>query len=96
VGVLVDLSGVATIARTSSLSINDDLSINRNRRSCLELVEDVKSVSNSRGTSLSPARSTVARDVLVFGPREVILSVDVSPVDPKWIQLCHIIPGMGY
>jgi len=68
VSVLVDLSGVTSIARATSLSVDNDLSVNGDGSGGGELVHDVESVSDGGGSSLSPARSTVAGDVLVFAP----------------------------
>lgn len=66
--VLVDLSGVTSVARSSSLGVDDNLGIDGDGRSSLELVQDVKSISDSRSTSLGPAGATVAGNVLVLVP----------------------------
>ena len=55
VGILVDLSGVATIARAASLAVNNGLSIESNRGGGEVLVEDVESISDGRGGALGPA-----------------------------------------
>jgi hypothetical protein len=53
--ILVNLSRVSTVTRATSLSVDDNLSVNRNGGSSLEVVQDVESISDGRCTSLSPA-----------------------------------------
>ena len=68
VSILVDCSGVASIARASLLAVNDYLSIKSDRGRYFEVSKDVESVSDGRRGTLSPARSTVLGDVLVLVP----------------------------
>jgi len=81
VGVGVDATGVTSIARATSLGVDDDLSVDGDGGNSLQLVKDVKSISNGGGRSLSPARPAVLGNVLVLVPGEVVNSVHVSPVD---------------
>jgi hypothetical protein len=55
VGILVNSSGISTIARASSLAIDDNLGVKTNWGCSLKIVQDVEAVSNSRGGSLGPA-----------------------------------------
>lgn len=80
-GISVHISWVSTIAGASSLAVDDDLSVKTDRSGGLEVIKDVKAVSNCRGSTLSPARSAVLGNVLVLVPRQVILAIHVSPVN---------------
>jgi hypothetical protein len=96
VSVRVDTTGVTTVARASSLSVDNHLGVDGDGGDGRELVQDVESVSDGRGRSLSPARSAVLRDVLVLAPGKVVDSVHVSPVDVgRNIFLLNFIPGVG-
>ena len=46
VGILIDSSGISTIARASSLAVDDNLSVKTNWGCGLEIVQDVEAVSN--------------------------------------------------
>jgi hypothetical protein len=77
---LIDTTGVATLARSTSLTVDNDLSVEANRRGVVVLEEDVESIGKGGSRSLSPAGSAIDRDVLVLGPGEVVGTVHVSPV----------------
>jgi len=95
VGVGVDATGVTSIARATSLGVDDDLSVDGDGGEGLQLVEDVKSVSNGGSRSLSPARPAVLGNVLVLVPGKVVDSVHVSPVDGGGnIFFLEFIPGV--
>ena len=81
VGILVHLSGVATIAGATSLAVHDGLGIEADRGGVEVTVQDVESVGDGRGGALSPAGTAVLWDVLVLVPGQVVLAVHVSPVD---------------
>jgi len=55
VGVLVDLTGVTTVAGAASLAVDNNLGVETNGGVSLEIVEDVESVGDSGGGALSPA-----------------------------------------
>lgn len=46
VGILVDLSGVSTIARSTDVAIDEHLGVNTNGSSLLTVVFDVESISD--------------------------------------------------
>jgi hypothetical protein len=75
----VDTSSVTTFATTTSTAVDNSLDGKSNFGES-GLSGDVDSVSQGRGTSLSPARSAVNGDVLVLSPRNPVSSVDVSPI----------------
>jgi hypothetical protein len=81
VSVLVNLSGVATIAATSSLAIDDSLGVKTDWGGVLQLIQDVESVSDGAGSALSPAWAAVARNVLILVPGHVVTTVHISPVN---------------
>lgn len=80
---LVDTDGFTTVAITTSLTVDDSLGTEGDLRISV-VSQNVDSVSQSRGGSLSPARSAVNGDMLVLGPGEVVDTVGVSPI-----------PGLG-
>jgi hypothetical protein len=81
VGVLVDLGGVAAVARAASLAVDNDLGVEADGTVRLEVVKDVEAIGDGAGGALGPAGAAVLGDVLVFVPGEVVLAVHVSPVD---------------
>jgi len=94
-GIRVDTTGVSTVARATSLSVDDNLSVDRDRGDGAQLVQDVESISNGGCSSLSPARPAVLGNVLVLTPGEVVDTVHVSPVDCVGnIFLFNLIPGV--
>ena len=87
---------VATIARATSLAIDDDLGVESNRGCSKITIKDVKSVSNGRSGALGPAGTAVARDMLILVPRQVVLSIHVPPVsDVREVILSNHIPSVG-
>ena len=54
-GILEDITWISTIAVTTSLTVDNNLSIESNWGWVLVLEENVESISKSRGGSLSPA-----------------------------------------
>ena len=68
VGIVVDSSWVSTLAVTSSFAVDHDLSVKINWEGIKSLEMNIKSISKGRGGSLSPARSTVSRNMLVHVP----------------------------
>jgi len=85
---------ITTVARSALLAIDDNLGVNTNGGWGLEVVEDVKAVSNSRGGALSPTGSAVFGNVLVLIPGQVVFAVHVSPVSDWWVFLKDV-PGVG-
>jgi hypothetical protein len=75
----VDTSSITTLAGTTSTAVNDSLDGKSDFREG-GVSGDIDSISQSRSTTLSPARSAVNRDVLVLSPGDVVLSTDVSPI----------------
>lgn len=75
----VDTSSVTTFATTTSTTVDNSLD-GKSNLGVSRVSGDVDSISQGRGTSLSPARSAVNGDVLVLGPRNVVGSIDVSPI----------------
>jgi hypothetical protein len=75
----VDTSSITTLAGTTSTAVNNSLDRKSDFRES-GVSGDVDSISQSRSTSLSPARSAVNGNVLVLSPGDVVLSVDVSPI----------------
>jgi len=78
-GEFVDTSSVTTFAGTTSTTVDNGLD-GKSDFGESGVSGDVDSISQGRGTSLSPARSAVNGDVLVLGPRNIVSSVDVSPI----------------
>lgn len=85
VSIFINLSRVSSIARASSLSIDDHLSINSNRGHVLSVVHDVESISNCRCSALRPAWSTILGDVLVLVPWKIVQTsthgTSISPIN---------------
>ena len=81
VSVLINSTGIATVAGATSLAVNNNLSVEGDRGGTFQAVEDVKSVSDGRCGTLSPAGAAVARNVLVFVPGHVVASIHIPPVD---------------
>ena len=79
-GVLKYLSGVATVARSTSLAVDNHLSIKADRSLSAEVIHDIEAISESGSRGLSPAGSTVLGDVLILVPGHVVSSILVSPV----------------
>jgi len=80
---LVDTDGFTTVAITTGLTVDDGLGTEGNLRISV-VSQNVDSVSQRRGSTLSPARSAVNGDMLVLGPGEVVDTIGVSPI-----------PGLG-
>jgi len=66
--ILVDSSGVASIAGASHLAVYNNLGVKSNWALLFEVCEDIESVSDGRCGSLSPARSAILGNVLVLVP----------------------------
>jgi hypothetical protein len=81
VSVLVDISGVTTVAGATSWAVDDSLGAETNRGVSLQASEDVETIGNGGGGALGPAWSAVLGNVLVLVPWEVGLTVHVSPVN---------------
>ena len=80
-GVSVDNTRVAAVAGASLLAVDNDLSVETNWSRGLQVSQDVESVGDGGSGALCPAGAAVARNVLVLGPRHVVLAVHVSPVN---------------
>jgi hypothetical protein len=94
--VLVHFTGVTSIAGATFLAVNNNLGVKTNGGVALKIVEDVESISDSGGGTLSPAWAAVLRNVLVLGPRHVVLAVHVSPVDDSGVVLRSVeVPCVG-
>jgi hypothetical protein len=68
VSILIDCSGVASVARASFLAVYNNLSIKSDWGRDFEVSEDVESVSDGRSGALSPAGSAILGDMLVLAP----------------------------
>jgi len=68
VSVFVNSNRVTSVARAASLTVDDVLRVETNRGLGVQAIEDVESISDGGGGTLSPARATVLRDVLVLVP----------------------------
>jgi hypothetical protein len=68
VSILVDCSGVASVARASFLAVDNNLSIKSDWGRDFKVSEDVESVSDGRSGTLSPAGSAILGDMLVLAP----------------------------
>lgn len=78
-GILVDATRISSVAASSGLAVDDHL----RRKSHIRpgsVSDDVDSVSNRAGSALSPAGSTVGRNVLILVPGNIVDSINVSPV----------------
>jgi len=94
--VKVDFSGVTTVARATSVAVDDSLGVEADGGGEGKVGVDVESISEGGGGALSPAGSTVSGDVLVLVPGKVVSSVVVSPVDSGGnIEGVHNSPGAG-
>ena len=79
----VDLSGVSTVARATSIAVDNHLGVNANWRAECRGEVDVESVSNGAGRTLGPARATVLGNVLVLVPGKPVCAILVSPVESR-------------
>lgn len=98
VGIDVHFSGVAAVAGSSSLAVDNDLGGKVELRPSV-VSGDVDPVSDGAGGSVSPARAAVDGDVLVAAPRKIVSSADVAP-EPGLGKGLHIKvlvrPGGGH
>ena len=84
VSVFIYQRRVSTITTAASLTVNNCLSIKANRGSTIQVIQNVKSVSESRSCTLSPAGATIARNVLILVPGHVVTTVHISPINILW------------
>ena len=80
VGVLVDESGLTTVAVAASLAVDDNLGVQTDRGGVAQACQDVESISKGRGCALGPAATAVPGNVLILIPGEVVAAVNVAPV----------------
>lgn len=78
VGEQIRSVSVSSVARTSSIAVDDGLHSQTDSREDV-VSHDVDSVADARGTSLGPAGAAVLRQMLVDGPGEIVDSVDITP-----------------
>lgn len=76
---LVNTNGLTTVAAATSLTIEDDLNTQGNIRPS-SVSSNVDSISKGGGSTMSPARTTVLRNVLVSGERKIVDIADISPI----------------
>lgn len=77
-----DSGGVATIAGTTSLAVDNDLGVEANRRgTASQIIQNLEAISDRRSATLRPARATITGNVLVLVPRHVVLTIHVPPVN---------------
>ena len=82
--ILVNSCRISTIARASSLAVDNNLSVETNGSCSLEIVQNIEAVSNRWSSSLCPAWAAIFWNVLILVPWKVILTVHVSPVNRGW------------
>jgi hypothetical protein len=80
VSIVVNTRWVTSKAWATCLAVNHNLGVKSNWGGIKILKHDIESVSKSRGSSVSPARATVLRNVLVARPWNEIGPIDISPV----------------
>lgn len=80
IGIFIDNSWVSSIAGTTCFAVYYGLRTQGYWCGTKTLIEDVESISNSRGSSLGPTRPTVIGDVLVSIPGAIVDSINISPV----------------
>jgi hypothetical protein len=81
VGILIDHSGVATIARATGLAVDDRLSGEVKGSREVKSVQNVEPIGKRTRSGLCPARATVSRDVLIFAPGKPVAAIKISPVN---------------
>jgi len=74
---------ISTFARSGVTAVNDVLN-GQISGGPSTTTFDVDTVSKSGRGSMSPARSTILRDVLVASGRSVVNSIDISPIESSW------------
>jgi len=79
--VLIDFSRVTSVTASTSLTVDDCLGAQPDWCSVLKFIQDVESIGECACCALSPARTTVPRNMLIFIPRHVVSTVHVSPIN---------------
>ena len=88
--VFVNLTRVTSIARATSLTVNNNLSIQSNWGWAWKIIKNVESISDCWCWTLSPTWTTVLGNVLVLCPGKIVLTVHVSPVNILWKITCFV------
>lgn len=83
VTVLVDSYGVSSVARTTSIAVDDGLDGEHHSWES-SVTEDVDTICKTACCSMSPAGTAVDGNVLISGVTEEVDAIDVAPVPILW------------
>lgn len=88
---------ISSFTISSCFTVDNNLSIESNWSWVGIIEHNVESISKCRGSSLSPAWSTIDWDMLVLVPWEIVDTINVTPVPRGWeICLNDFIPSITH